>query len=120
MTADPRRSALVAGLFYVLTFVSIPTVALYRPVRDPAFLRGTGPDGTVVLGGVLEVIVALACVGTAVVLYPVVKRQGPARALGFVGARVVECTAILVGVAGILTLLTLRRAGARPTVPAPP
>jgi len=114
MTADPRRTALVAGLFYVLTFVSIPTVALYRPARDPGFLRGTGPDGTVVLGGVLEVIVALACVGTAVVLYPVVKRQGPARALGFVGARVVECTAILVGVASILTLVAVRRSGGAP------
>ncbi|MCY1139926.1 DUF4386 domain-containing protein [Actinoplanes sp. Pm04-4] len=63
------------------------------------------------MGGILEVVVALACVGTAVVLYPVLKRRSPARALGFVAARTVEAGGILIGVAGLLTLLTLRRNG---------
>ncbi|MFI5835359.1 DUF4386 domain-containing protein [Micromonospora sp. NPDC051300] len=106
-----RKTSLVAGGFYVLTFVSIPTVALYRPVRDADYLVGTTSETPVVVGAVLEVIVALACVGTAVALFPVVKRQGEARALGFVAARTVEATGILVGVASILTLVGLRRAG---------
>jgi hypothetical protein len=68
-----RRTALLAGVLYLLTFVSIPTLALYGPVRDPNYIGGPGPDTPVIFGGVLEIIVALACIGTAVVLYPVVK-----------------------------------------------
>ncbi|SCL40556.1 protein of unknown function [Micromonospora pallida] len=110
---DPlRRTALVAGGFYVLTFASIPTLALYEPVRDPDYIVGTTPETPVVIGGVLEVIVALACIGTAVVLYPVVKRQGETRALGFVSARVLEAASIFVGVGSLLTVVALRQAGA--------
>jgi len=107
-----RKTALIAGVFYVITFVSIPTLALYGAVHDPNYMVGPGPDTPVVLGGVLEIIVALAGIGTAVVLYPVVKRQGEARALGFVGARVLEAATIFVGVASLLTVVTLRQAGA--------
>ncbi|QLQ38226.1 DUF4386 domain-containing protein [Micromonospora robiginosa] len=115
---DPlRKTSLVAGGFYVLTFSSIPTVALYRPVRDADFLTSTASETPVVVGGVLEVIVALACVGTAVALFPVLKRHGEARALGFVAARVVEAAGILVGVASILTIVGLRRAGAGAEAP---
>jgi Domain of unknown function (DUF4386) len=107
-----RKTALVAGVFYVITFVSIPTLGLYGAVHDPNYLGGPGPDTPIVLGGVLEIIVALAGIGTAVVLYPVVKRQGEARALGFVGTRVLEAAAIFAGVASLLTVVTLRQAGA--------
>ncbi|NES13947.1 MULTISPECIES: DUF4386 domain-containing protein [Micromonospora] len=107
-----RRTSLAAGGFYVMTFVSIPTLALYGPVHDPDYIAGTTSETPVVIGGVLEVIVALAVIGTAVVLYPVVKRQGEARALGFVGARVLEAAGILVGVASLLTVVALRPAGA--------
>ncbi|OZV77221.1 hypothetical protein CA850_23655 [Micromonospora echinospora] len=110
---DPlRRTTLVAGGFYVLTFASIPTLALYDPVRDADYVVGTTPETPVVIGGVLEVIVALACIGTAVVLYPVLKRQGETRALGFVTARVLEAACIFVGVGSLLTVVALRRAEA--------
>jgi uncharacterized protein DUF4386 len=108
---SPRKTALVAGALYLLTFVSIPTLALYGPVRDRNYVTGPGPDTAAVVGGVLEVIVAFACVGTAVVLFPVVKRQNEAIALGFVGARVLEAAAIIAGVACLLTVVSLRRAG---------
>ena len=94
-----RKTALVAGLLYVITFVSIPTLVLYGPVlSDPNYIVGPGPDTPVIIGGILEVIVALAGVGTAVVLYPVVKRQNEAAALGFVGSRTLEAAAIVAGV----------------------
>ena len=80
-----RKTALVAGMLYLLTFVSIPTLALYGPVRDPNYILGPGPDTAVIIGGVLEIIVALAGIGTAVTLYPVLKRQNEGVALGFVG-----------------------------------
>src|SRR3989442_14489968 len=81
-----RKTALVAGALYLLTFISIPTLFLYVPVHDPKYIVGSGPDTGLILGVILEMIVALAGIGTAVALYPVVKRQNEAGAMGFVGA----------------------------------
>ena len=108
-----RKTALAAGVTYLITFISIPTLALYGPVRtDPNYIVGPGPDTPVIFGGVLEIIVALACIGTAVLLYPVVKRQNEGVALGFVGTRVLEAAAIFAGVVSLLSVVTLRQAGA--------
>ncbi len=108
-----RKTALVAGVFYVLTFVSIPTLlSLYVPVHDPNYIVGPGPDTGVLIGGVLEIIVALAGIGTAVALYPVLKRQNEGMALGLVSSRVLEGALIFAGVASLLTIVTLRQAGA--------
>ncbi|MEZ2388385.1 DUF4386 domain-containing protein [bacterium RCC_150] len=107
-----RKTALLAGALYLATFVSIPTLSLYGPVHDRNYIAGTGPDTGVIWGGILEMIVAFACIGTAVVLYPVVKKQNQAVALGFVAARILEATTIVVGVASLLTIVTLRQAGA--------
>jgi Domain of unknown function (DUF4386) len=102
-----RKTALIAGVIYLITFISIPTIALYSPVRnDPNYIVGPGPDTAVIFGGVLEIIVALACIGTAVVLYSVVKRQNEGVALGFVGARVLEAAAIFAGVVSLLSVVT--------------
>jgi hypothetical protein len=109
-----RKTALVAGVLYLLTFVSIPTLTLYGPVHDPNYIIGRSSNTAVLVGGVLEVIVALAGIGTAVVLYPVVKRQNEAVALGFVSTRVLEAATIFVGVASLLAVVTLRQAGAGP------
>ncbi|GAA3870088.1 hypothetical protein GCM10022381_11660 [Leifsonia kafniensis] len=107
-----RKTALVAGVLYLITFVSIPSLALYIPVHDPNYIVGSGPDTPVVIGGLLEIIVALAGIGTAVVLFPVVKRQNEAVALGFVGARILEASTIFAGVVSLLSVVTLRRVGA--------
>ncbi|HEY2598310.1 MAG TPA: DUF4386 domain-containing protein [Candidatus Dormibacteraeota bacterium] len=107
-----RKTALVAGALYLLTFVSIPTLFLYGPVRSPNYIVGPGPDTGAVFGGILEMIVALACIGTAVALYPVVKRQNEGVALGFVGSRVLEAATIFAGVAILLSVVSLRQAGA--------
>src|SRR5579871_4785032 len=108
-----RKTALVAGILYLLTFVSIPTLFLYDQVRhNPKYILGPGPDTAVLFGGILEIIVALAGIGTAVVLFPVLKRQNEAMALGFVCSRVLEAAGILAGVASLLAIVSLRQAGA--------
>jgi Domain of unknown function (DUF4386) len=107
-----RKTALVAGVLYLLTFVSIPTLFLYVPVHAPRYILGPGPDTSVLVGGVLEIIVALAGIGTAVALFPVLKRQNEGAALGLVGSRVLEAAGILAGVACLLAIVSLRRAGA--------
>jgi hypothetical protein len=83
-------------------------------VHDPNYIIGPASNSPVLVGGVLEVIVALAGIGTAVVLYPVLKRQNEAAALGLVGSRVLEAAGILAGVACLLTIVSLREAGAGP------
>jgi Domain of unknown function (DUF4386) len=107
-----RKSALAAGVLYLLTFVSIPVGFLYSSVlNDPNYIVGSGPDTAVIIGGILEIIVALAGIGTAVALYPVVKRQNEGVALGFVGSRVLEAGTIFADVVCLLAVVTLRRAG---------
>ena len=109
---SPRKTALVAGVLYLLTFVSIPTLFLYVPVRGANYITGAGPDTAVIIGGILEIIVALAGIGTAVVLFPVLKRQNEAAALGLVAARILESGTIFVGVVFLMSIVTLRQAGA--------
>ena|SRR5205814_1042031 len=107
-----RKYSLAGGVFYLLTFVSIPTLSLYRPVRGPGFVLGPGPDTPVIVGVLLEMIVALTGIGTAVALYPVVRRQGPARAVGFVASRTLEAATIYVGIVSLMSIVSLRQAGA--------
>ena len=105
-----RKTALVAGIFYLITFISIPTLFLYGPVKDHQdWVLGSGAHTGILVGGFLELIVALAGIGTAVTLYPVVKRQNEGVALGFVTSRVLEGCMIFTGVISLLSLLTLRQ-----------
>ena len=105
-----RKTALVAGVFYLITFISIPTLALYGPIKNHRdWVLGSGGHTAVLVGGFLKVIVALAGIGTAVTLYPVVKRQNEGVALGFVAARVLEAGLIFTGVVSLLSLVTLRQ-----------
>src|ERR1700682_3691717 len=109
--SSQSKTSLVAGLFYLITFISIPTIGLYASVHGSNYIAGHGSDTAVIIGAVLELIVGLAGIGTAVALFPVVKRQNEGLALGFVTTRVLEATGIFVGVAAILSLVTLRQAG---------
>ena len=107
---DPmRRTARIAGVLYLLTFVSIPTLALYEPVKEHAdFVLGAGSDTGVLWGALSEVVVGLCGIGTAVVLFPVLKRQSETAALGLVAARLLETSLIFVGVISLLSIVTLR------------
>jgi hypothetical protein len=110
--ADPlRRTAYVAGGLYLLTFLtSIPARVLKGPVLDdPNYIVGPGPDTGVLWGGFLDVLLALACIGTAIALYPVVKRHNGALALGFVASRILEAAIIVAGVVSLLSIVTLRQ-----------
>jgi Domain of unknown function (DUF4386) len=107
-----RKTSLAAGVLYLLTFVSIPTLGLYGPVRGANYILGAGPDTGALVGAILEIIVALASMGTAVALYPVLKRQNEGVAMGFIGTRTIEAATIFAGVACLLTVVSLRQAGA--------
>jgi hypothetical protein len=107
-----RRTALVTGVLFIITFLtSIPAaLVLYTPVLDDAnFVLGAGADGGVYMGAFLEVLLIVANVGTAVALFPILKRQNEGLALGFVTARVMESTFIAVGIVSLLAVVTLRQ-----------
>lgn len=107
-----RKISLTAGILYLLTFVSIPTLALYNSVKSANYILGAGPDTPAIIGGILEIIVALAGIGTAVVLFSVLRKQNESAALGLVAARILESGTIFVGVAFLLSIVTLRQTGA--------
>jgi hypothetical protein len=106
-----RRTAVVAGLFFVVAaFPAMIALALYQPVlSDAGYVVGAGADTRVLWGGLLEIVVAVSVIGTAVTLYPVVARQHHGIALGYVCGRLLEATFIVVGVLSLLSVVTLRR-----------
>ena len=106
-----RKTALVGGGLYLITFISsIPALFFLAPVLDnPDYIIGAGNDTRVLFGCFLDLINAFACIGTAVALYPVVKRQNGSAALGFVTSRVMEAAIIVIGVVSLLSIVTLRQ-----------
>jgi hypothetical protein len=105
-----------AGVLYFVTHVtSVAALVLYGPVLQDAT---KGSDAAILVAGLLEVILALAVVGTAVALYPAVSRFSPAGAIGYTALRTLEAATILAGVVSVLAVVTLRdvrrlRAGVR-------
>jgi hypothetical protein len=116
--SSARRTALAAGVLFIITFISaIGGALLYGPVlSDPGYVSGAGADTRVFLGALLEVILIIANIGTAIVLFPILKRQNEAVALGYVAARLMESVLIVIGIVSLLSVVTLRQdaAGADP------
>jgi hypothetical protein len=107
-----RRTALVAGILYLATFVAgIPPSFLYDPVlKDPSAVLSAGNDGQILWGVFLDLCTAMAGIGTAVALFSVVKRQHEGAAIGFVTTRVMEGALIFIAGLSMLTLVSLRQA----------
>ena len=111
MSSD-QRSARVFGVLFIITFLtSIPALVLFQPVLDDpaAYIAGGGKDNQIYLGAFLEFLLILANVGTAVVLYPIAKRQNRTLAIGYVAARIVECVFIAAGIIFVLGVVSLRQ-----------
>lgn len=106
-----RRTARIAGIWFILTFVfSIPALLLYGPVLDHAdYILGAGADERIAAGALLEILLLVANVATAVVLFPILRRQSEAVALGYVTLRVIESAIIAVGIFGVMSVVTLRQ-----------
>jgi hypothetical protein len=109
-----RKTSLTAGGLYLLTFVSIPTLALYGPIHETNYIVSSGSDTAVIVGGILEIIVGLAGIGTAIVLFPVLRRQSEEMAVGLVASRILEASTMFAGVAFLLSVVALRQSGAGP------
>lgn len=107
-----RKTAMLAGGLYLVTFAaSIPARFYFLdPVlSDPGYIVGSGADTRVLVGGLLDIVNALACIGTAVVLFQVGRRQSETLALGFVASRLLEAAIISIGVVSLFAVVTLRQ-----------
>jgi uncharacterized protein DUF4386 len=111
MGPSTRKLARIAGVLFVITFItSIPALLLYGPVLNhTGYIVGAGADTRVLVGAFLELLLIVANIGTAVVLFPILKRQSETLALGYVTARVVESAFIAVGILSLLAVVTLRQ-----------
>jgi hypothetical protein len=110
--SSPRKIAALAGAFFIIAAVAaLAGLALYGPVlSDPRYIvTASGGDVRVLLGAFCEVILAIAVIGTAVTLFPVVRRQNEGIALGYVAGRVVEAVVIVTGTISLLSVVTLRQ-----------
>ena len=105
-----RKTAFSAGLWFIATFAfSIPAGLLYDPVlNDPDYILGTGADTRIQLGAFFEVLLAIANIATAVVLFRVLRRVNEAVALGYVALRIMESAIIVTGLISLMTVVTMR------------
>ena len=108
--SEQRRISLSFGVLYLITFVtSIPALLLFQPVLDDrGYIAGDGADNRIYLGALLELLLIIANIGTALVVFPLLKRQNEILSLGYVTARIMECVFILVGILAVLAIVTLR------------
>ena len=109
--ADDQRHGRIFGVLFIITFItSIGALALFQPVLDDpvGYIAGGGKDNQIYLGAFLELLLVISNVGTAVVLYPIARRQNEALAIGYVGARIIECTFIAMGIIFVLGVVGLR------------
>jgi hypothetical protein len=105
-----RRISFAFGVLFLITFAtSIPALLLFQPVLDDpvGYVTNGGSDNRIFFGALLELLLIIANIGTAVVVYPILKRQNHILSLGYVTARIVECTFILVGILAVLSIVTL-------------
>jgi hypothetical protein len=107
---EQQQRARIFGVLFALTFVtSIAGLLLYDPVlNDADYILGSGADTRVQLGALCEIFLAITNIGTAVVLWPIVKRQSETLALSYVASRIVESVLIVLGLISLLSVLTLR------------
>ena len=108
---QPQSLARATGVLFIITFITaIPALLLFDPVlNDPTYVTGAGADTQIYLGVTLELLLIIANIGTALTLFPILKRQNEVCALGFVAARIVECAFIAVGILCVLAVVTLRQ-----------
>lgn len=109
--ADDQRHGRIFGVLFIITFItSIAALALYQPVLDDpvGYITGGGKDNQIYFGALLEFFLIVSNVGTAVVLYPIARRQNEALAMGYVAARIIECVFIAGGIIFVLGVVGLR------------
>ena len=104
-----RKTAIIVGVLFILGFAGVFSAVVVKPILDdPNYLIKLTENKNLVMMGVLsQLIMAFACAGIAIWLYPVLRKHNEALALGAVGFRIIENVFQIVATLGLLSLLTL-------------
>jgi hypothetical protein len=109
-TQAEQRTARIMGAWFLGTFIAVPAFFFYDPILNHAdYVVGSGDDIRVAVGALLEILLAIAGIATAVVIFPIVKRVNESVALGYIASRTVESILILVGVVSLMSIVALRQ-----------
>ena len=109
--ADDQRHGRIFGVLFIITFLtSIPALLLFQPVLDDpvGYISGAGNDNQIYLGALLEFFLIVSGIGTAVVLYPIARRQSETLGLGYVASRIMESVFIAAGMIFMVGVVSLR------------
>lgn len=118
MNPNRRTAVLVGALFLISTATFILSNALISPlVGSHNFLAAVADHSQLMIAATLIALIeGTATVGIALALYPILKRQHPALALGYAGMRIAELAIAVVGFGlGGLLLVTLSTTAANGT-----
>src|SRR3954468_22790687 len=113
---DVRRTGKIFGWLFIGTFVtSIPARLLFihglgATWTDVHFIPGATNHASLKLGAVLEFGLIVTQIGTAVVIYPLVRRQSETVSLGYVTARIMESVFAAIGIISIITVVSVATA----------
>jgi hypothetical protein len=105
-----KKTAISVGvLFIIASVLGVLGRSFSQPILDaPDYLiKISANENQVIIGGLLSLLAAFASAGIAIGLYPVLKKHHEALALGSVGLRVMEGMLYIIGVVGLLSILTL-------------
>jgi hypothetical protein len=111
-TEREQRTARIMGAWFLGTFLfSIPAFWFYDPLLNHAsyVVARSGQDTRIGVGALLEILLAISGIATAVVIFPIVKRVNESTALGYIASRTVESIIILIGVLSLLSVVALRQ-----------
>ncbi len=102
-------------MLFLLTEVSaVAGLALYQPALEADYVLGVGAETRVLWGAVSELVLVAVIIGSAVVLFPVIRRVDEGLALAHVSGRLLEGAVITVGMVSVVSLVTLRQDGSAP------
>src|SRR5919205_2925546 len=108
-----QRAGRIFGWLFIGTFItSIPARLLFihgvgASWSDMRFVAGNTSNASLKLGAILEFGLIVTQIGTAVVIYPLVRRQSETVSLGYVTARIMESVFAAIRLISIITIVSL-------------
>jgi hypothetical protein len=108
-----RQAATIVGVMFIIaTVTAILGLLFYQPILSGPdyFINGAAQKNQVIVGALMELILACTAIGTAIGLFPVLRPYGERIALGHLFFRFLEAVVITIGIVAVLSLLTLSQA----------
>ncbi len=109
MNTDKSNARLTGIFFIAAAITSIIGLSLYNPVLQNVdfLILGASHKNQIVLGAIMELFLAVSAIGTAIMLYPYLRKYNESLGLGYVCFRMLEVVFILIGTVSVLAMVSL-------------